>query len=425
MNTANARQACKEIIDKAELLKAGKLGKEERKAAFALICQSLSLIENELGLSAAPMANPVMAQAVEQRQDAPSSIPSEKAKHGKADKFKPSLSGAQKTRYLREVNVSRDMLQDFVVKKKKNILSPDEVAYTLYSTNAYGKYANRMFESLTLAVTVRFGKELQGFYKSLRISGIKVLSKTYISMMFLSAAIAFFAVTLLASAFYSAPNIIIQVIRGIMLGILGAGITLAIMYFYPASVAKAKESAIKADLPFVIINMAAVAGSGAKPISIFKTILSSDEYPGMKDEIKKIVNYVNLFGYDLSTALRAVARDTPSLKFKDVLDGIVNTITSGGDLKEYLNAMADEALTTYKLERQKAVEQIGTYSDIYTTILIAAPLLFFVTLAIIQTMGGEIGGVSVATISTFGTYLVIPLMNVGFIIFIDAVQPKG
>ena len=113
------------------------------------------------------------------------------------------------------------------------------------------------------------------------------------------------------------------------------------------------------------------------------------------------------------------------MRFKDVLDGIVNTITSGGDLKEYLNAMADEALTTYKLERQKAVEQIGTYSDIYTTILIAAPLLFFVTLAIIQTMGGELGGISVATISSFGTYLVIPLMNVGFIIFIDAVQPKG
>jgi flagellar protein FlaJ len=427
MNTANARQACKDIIDKADLLKAGKLGNQERKSAFASMENSLSLIEEELGLSSAPLSQGII-QSIEQKresgqkQDAPSPV---KIKQGKADKFKPSLSVSQKSRYLGEVNVSRDMLNDFVVKKKKNILSPDEIAYTLYSTNAYGKYANRIFGSLTLAITDRFKKELQGFYKSLRVSGIKVLSKTYISMMFLSAVLAFFAVALLASIFYSAPNIIIQILRGIMLGILGAGITAAIMYFYPSSVAKTKESAIKADLPFVIINMAAVAGSGAKPISIFKTILSSDEYPGMKSEIKKIVNYVNLFGYDLSTALRAVARDTPSLRFKDVLDGIVNTITSGGDLKEYLNAMADEALTTYKLERQKAVEQIGTYSDIYTTICIAAPLLFFVTLAIIQTMGGEIGGISVAIISTFGTYLVIPIMNVGFIIFIDAVQPKG
>lgn len=190
MNTASARQACKEIIDKTELLKAGKLSKEERKSAFASMENSLSLIERELGLSAAPMPQGIV-QAVEQKKESVQIAPSPvKTKHGKADKFKPSLSAAQKSRYLREVNVSRDTLRDFVI-KEKNILSPEEVAYTLYSTNAYGKYANRMFESLTMAVTDRFKNELQGFYKSLRVSGIKVLSKTYISMMFLSAVIAF------------------------------------------------------------------------------------------------------------------------------------------------------------------------------------------------------------------------------------------
>lgn len=419
MNIQNAKASCKEIIDKAELLKAGKI---DRKTALPSIENALSSIENELGLKPAE----IMAQAVSEPAFAPAmAVPQEKKAKAKKEKFKPSLSIAQKSRYLEETSLTKDMLKDFAAKKKKKIVSADRVAYTLYSTNEYGKLANRLFEPLTIAAASRLNKELQSFYKGLRASGIKVLSKTYISMIFLSSAIAFFAVTLLASIFYSAPNIIIQVLRGILLGVLGAGITAVVMYFYPSSIAKTREAAIKADLPFVIINMAAVAGSGAKPISIFKTILSSDEYPGLRNEIKKIVNYVNLFGYDLSTALRAVARDTPSLRFKDLLDGIVNTISSGGDLKEYLNSMADEALTTYKLERQKAVEQVGTYSDIYTTICIAAPLLFFVTLAIIQTMGGQIGGVSVASIATIGTYGVIPLLNVGFIIFMSAVQPKG
>ncbi|MDD4878158.1 MAG: type II secretion system F family protein [Candidatus Nanoarchaeia archaeon] len=421
MNIQAAKSSCKEIIDKAELLKAGKI---DKKAAVSSVENALSLIETGLSLNPAEKiessrAEPVIMPAV----SAP--IAEEKKAKAKKGKFKPSLSIAQKSRYLEETNLTRDMLKDFAEKKKKRIVSADRVAYTLYSTNEYGKFANRFFEPLTIKLTSMFGKELQNFYKDLRASGIKVLSKTYISMIFLSSVIAFLAVTLLASVFYSAPNIIIQVLRGIFIGIIGAGITAVVMYFYPSSIAKTKETAIKADLPFVIINMAAVAGSGAKPISIFKTILSSDEYPGLRDEIKKIVNYVNLFGYDLSTALRAVARDTPALRFKDLLDGIVNTISSGGDLKEYLNSMADEALTTYKLERQKAVEQVGTYSDIYTTICIAAPLLFFVTLAIIQTMGGEIGGVSVASIATIGTYGVIPLLNVGFIVFMSAVQPKG
>ena len=122
MNTANARQACKEIIDKADLLKAGKLGKEERKAAFASMENSLSLIEQELGLSSAPMPQMSVMQSSAQKQDsvqkqtAPSPV---KIKQGKADKFKPSLSGTQKSRYLNEVNVTRAMLDDFVVKKKK------------------------------------------------------------------------------------------------------------------------------------------------------------------------------------------------------------------------------------------------------------------------------------------------------------------
>ena len=119
MNTASARQACKEIIDKTELLKAGKLSKEERKSAFASMENSLSLIERELGLSAAPMPQGIV-QAVEQKKESVQIAPSPvKTKHGKADKFKPSLSAAQKSRYLREVNVSRDTLRDFVVKKKK------------------------------------------------------------------------------------------------------------------------------------------------------------------------------------------------------------------------------------------------------------------------------------------------------------------
>jgi len=425
VNSANAKAACKSVIDNAELLKPG------NKNAAAAIEQALFVLEEEFGIRVKKEEN---VKAVLKAEKAPVEVSEKPApqkdepvpmpKENKAKKPKSTLSKFDKARYMKDVNMSKEQLKDVTAQKKRNKLAVERVPYTLYSTNAYGKYANRMFEKLTISITSGYGKQLAGFFKALRASGVKVLSKTYISMVFLSSVIAFFAVALLASVLFSAPSIIIQILRGIMLGVLAAGLTAIVMYFYPSSVAKTRESAIKEDLPFVIINMAAVAGSGAKPISLFKTILSSEEYPGIRDEIKKIVNYVTLFGYDLSTALRAVARDTPSLRFKDLLDGIVNTIESGGDLKQYLNAMADEALTTYRLERKKSVEQIGTYSDIYTTILIAAPLLFFVTLAIIQTMGGEIGGMSVATLATFGTYLVIPLLNVGFIIFINAVQPK-
>jgi flagellar protein FlaJ len=189
-------------------------------------------------------------------------------------------------------------------------------------------------------------------------------------------------------------------------------------------VANSRKRHIKDDLPFVVLHMAAVAGSGAQPIAMFNLILSSGEYKGVEGEIKKIVNYVNLFGYNLTTALRAVAITTPSNDFRDLMNGLVTTIESGGDLKSFLSAKADEIMTNYKLERKKYVETLGTYSDVYTGVLIAAPLLFFITLAIIRMFGTDLMGVSISTIASVGTYGLIPLMNVGFIIFLNIIQPN-
>ena len=42
-------------------------------------------------------------------------------------------------------------------------------------------------------------------------------------------------------------------------------------------------------------------------------------YKGLEGEIRKIVNYVNLFGYNLSTALRNVAATTASQELKELL----------------------------------------------------------------------------------------------------------
>jgi len=335
------------------------------------------------------------------------------------------LSSKKRKQFLKDINIEENFLKSYMKNKtKKEIKTAARVDYTLYETTSYGKISNRFFEKTTVSLTKKYPEVFTYLLKSLRASGIKILSKTYISIMLFSSLLAFILVTLLTALFFKHPILVLQILRGFLLGTVGASVIGLILYLYPGSVASTRERAIKADLPFAIINMAGVAGSGGKPISIFKTLLTSDEYPGLRDEIKKIVNYVNLFGYDLSTALRAVARRTPSLRFKDLLDGIVNTIESGGDLKDYLQTMANESLATYRLERKKAVESVSTYSDIYTTVLIAAPLLFFVTLAIIQTMGGEIGGTSVSSLATIGTYVVIPMLNIGFVIFLNVVQPK-
>ena len=243
-----------------------------------------------------------------------------------------TLNRSQREKFLKEINVDEELLDEFVKRAKKKKLSEIRVEYTVYKTTEYGIFANKFFGKISNSLVEKYPSIFQGLYQSLRMSGLKVMSKTYISIILLNTLIGFFISWLFLALVWKDPSIIVQISRGFGLGLVMALLTGIVSYFYPASVGREKDSLIKNELPFVIIHMSAVAGSGAKPISIFSTILTTDEYPATKDEINKVVNYVNIFGYDLSTALKSVARSTPSLRLKDLLSGIVNNIESGGDL---------------------------------------------------------------------------------------------
>jgi flagellar protein FlaJ len=302
----------------------------------------------------------------------------------------------------------------------------EEIAYTVYKPTQYGTLSNLFVENLTFYLTKEYPKIFNDLALLLRLGDVKILSKTYISIMLFSSILAGFGFyfLFLVYTFASGGNILLGLIKGIPLSFLVLLVTPVVFYFYPYLSIGNRKKAIKNDLPFVIIHMAAISGSGASPSSIFNLILNSGEYKGLEGEIRKIVNYVNLFGYDLSTALKAVSMSTPSQDFKDLLTGIIASTESGGDLRAYLSGKSIDALNTYRLERKKYVESLATYSDMYTGILIAAPLLFMTTLAIINVIGGNIGSLSVKTISVFGTYFAIPLLNIVFIIFLAMIQPE-
>ena len=327
---------------------------------------------------------------------------------------------------LDKLNINKHELKRLLKGKDKVKGGAKEIEYTTYKSTKYGKVANSFFENTSNYLM----KAYPGFFKdlseALKVSDMKILSRTYMSMILFTSFIAFFSIlliTFLISNFLEF-NVIKGVLRAVSFAFLACIGSFLLLYFYPNMLIRNRRRAIKADLPFVIIHMAAVAGSGAQPISIFNLVLNTGEYKGLEGEIRKIVNYVNLFGYDLTTALRVVANTTPSPEFRELLTGLVSTIETGGDLKQYLGSKAADALSTYKLERKKYTETLATYSDIYIGVLIAAPLLFAVTLAIINMLGGKIGGFDIKFLSMVGTFIVLPFLNIAFIIFLNIVQPE-
>lgn len=299
-----------------------------------------------------------------------------------------------------------------------------EEGYVLYSKSNYGKLSNKFLEELTFYLTKKYKGYFETLNSNIISSNVKVLSKTYISMMLFSTMLAFIFSLVIALPLVSFN--IFNLVKILFIAVMVSVATFMTFYFYPSVVSGSRKAAIKNDLPFAVVHMAAVAGSGAQPIAIFNLLLGSKEYKGLEGEIKKIVNYVNLFGYDLSTSLRLVAQTTPSKDFRDLLNGMVSTIESGGSLKEYLDIKSKDLMLNYKLDRKRFVETLSTYSEVYTGVSIAAPLLFFVVLAIIDAVfGGAVFGIKASILASIGTYIGIPLMNIAFLLFLSIIQPQS
>lgn len=323
------------------------------------------------------------------------------------------------------VNIEKDKIKKFI----KNLGKKDKVAiklekFTIYEPSKFGKLSNKLFQGYTKEIVNKYPKFFNQMNIDLKNANIQIFSSTYLSMALFSALIASVSF-LLISIIATMPKTILSFVTIFLLTALVPIVTIFGFYYYPKTVIMSRARAIKNELPFALIHMEAVAGSGARLIDIFTMLLESKEYPALSGEIKRILNYTNLMGYSLTTALKAVVKDTPSDDLKEVLSGIANVIETGGNLKQYLRDKSMDALNDYRLERKRYVEVVSTYSEIYTALLITAPLLFIVILTIIAGIGaGDIAGVSIDSIQKIGTLFVIPLLNIGFIIFINLVQPE-
>jgi len=315
------------------------------------------------------------------------------------------------------------LIKEFVKNSKKKKVNLEKIKYITYKTNFYNVFANKIFGNSAENLIKKYPKYFDDLRRTVRLANLRIFFNTYVSLGILS-----FFLTMLLSFLLSLVIFmdfsVFAFAKYISLSLLMGLFVLAGLYYYPRIIMDSRRRDIKQDLPFAIIHMAAVAGSGAQLVTVFSMIVESNEYKGLEGEIKRILNYVNLFGYNMSTALRAVAENTPSNEFKELMNGMIETIESGGSLKNYLKNKADDIMTTYKLERKRYVETLSTYSDIYTAILIAAPLLFIIVLVLLSIVGTKVGGVDISFIEKLGTFIVVPVLNIGFIIFLNIVQPE-
>ncbi len=300
--------------------------------------------------------------------------------------------------------------------------------------SVFVKYANKLFSESSLKLLNR--EEFEPLKRDLIKSNLRIHPRSYISIMFFSVLVVFVLSFLLSIflLFFSVSPIppFIKSYDG-ALGPRAAKVfwsvivlpiaTFVFMFFYPSMERKTLEIKIDNELPFAAINMSAISGSLIDPTDIFKIIASTKEYPSLEKEFNKIINQVNVLGYDLVSALRNSAINSPSKKLADLLNGIATTITSGGSLPEFFEKRAQTLLFEYRLEREKYTKSAETFMDIYISVVIAAPMVLMLLLMLIQISGIGIG-LSTSMI-TLIMILGVTMINILFLTFLHLKQSGG
>jgi flagellar protein FlaJ len=284
----------------------------------------------------------------------------------------------------------------------------------------------RLAISLFGKLADRYEKELKFVKESLPKADIKMTSRAYISMCFLASAMetVIGTVALIVAMRFMELTMIMKVTMMIFMPIVISIVSLVILLFYPYQKASSRRKNIESNLPFVLTHMGAIAESGVPPYVIFRLIAEFEEYGEVSEEMKKIVRNIEQFGINPIKAVKQIAERTPSDELKQSLLGFVTTTESGGDVKVYLKNAGQQALFEWRMKRERFLQQLSAYAEFYTGILIAAPL-FIIALFSVMSMipgGGTMGGYNILFLTKLSVYLLIPGLNIGFLLFLRGME---
>ncbi len=286
----------------------------------------------------------------------------------------------------------------------------------------YGRLAYRYFGGIV-------EKYLSSGFKDLQIqlskANIHITAAEYLSLAVATSTIVFvFEMPLLALIM---TVVFGNALVGFIFGLFGGIFTTIGIYFlfniYPSIIVDERKKKIDDSLPFAVLYLATISGSGTPIVAMFKTIAKFKEYGEISKECSRIVEEVELMGSNITNALETAAKRTPSEKFKEILWGLRSTITVGGDLKAYLHEKAQSSMNDYRRRLTQFTQTLSMFIEMYITVVIVGSIFFMILTTIMGGIGGATGFITIMQVAM--VLIGLPFASFAFIVLIKGMAPSS
>jgi flagellar protein FlaJ len=187
----------------------------------------------------------------------------------------------------------------------------------------------------------------------------------------------------------------------------------------PGTVAKNRAYKIDLALPRVIGFMYAMSRSGAGVVEIFKELSTRHDVGELRNEARIFMRDVEYLGHDPLTAVRDLARTTPSRRLKEFLEILAPIAETGGSITAYFASKWSEYQADAKADQGEFISSLELYSELYITIVMLMPLLMLLVFALLGPLAGYAD-----TWLYLIAYILIPIMAAAFMVLMSVTLPE-
>lgn len=202
---------------------------------------------------------------------------------------------------------------------------------------------------------------------------------------------------------------------------LSVSIAVGLGYEIPLAESSVRRKKIDQNLGASFAFISAMSSADV-PINLIILKLSKmKEFGEVRREALKIASLTELLGVDIFTAMKRVARVSPSVEWQRFLQGAVATSTAGARLSPYFIKKAADFQDTLRLSLKKNAESVSVFAEMYVTVGVAFPLFLIIILAVMAVIARNTSSGSLLFLLLF-SFLVLPTMIASFVILISSVN---
>ncbi len=209
-----------------------------------------------------------------------------------------------------------------------------------------------------------------------------------------------------------------------LIGLSALGSLIAYGFFLklPSLKANSRGKKIDMNLSYALNFVAAMSSAGVTPTEIFKSLSQQSIYGEVQKEASWIYRDATLLGKDILSSIRENMHRTPSEKFKEFLQGLIVTVTSGGSLKSFFSAKAKQFMVENRQKQKQTIESLGIMAESYVTAAVAGILLLFIVIPLMMIISGDTSQMMLLYIMVF---MIVPLVHLGFAAVIRMMSLEG